>query len=167
MEMCADLIAFPYFLQYGAGMPYTTLSDQVKKLVNAQRSDAFVKEFRTAVREGKIEAADLPTRFTLPKAFTHRGQGETYTRQVKDMVFEMTPAFDTWFADMNTQLATSRRGGTIKPTYENIEAGLVDFKALAASTRQKMEASFTKGQTLGKARKGVAPVKKAAAKKKK
>lgn len=148
-------------------MPYATLSEQVKKLANAQRSDAFVKAFRAAVRDGEIEAADLPARFTLPKEYQRRGEKETYSRAVKDMVFEVTPAYDTWFADMNTQLATARRGGTIKPTYENIEAGLVDFKALAAATRQKMEASYSKGQTLGKSRKGAASGKKAPAKRKK
>ncbi|GHF58507.1 hypothetical protein GCM10017781_38490 [Deinococcus metalli] len=144
-------------------MAYTTLSEQVRKLANAQRSDAFVKEFRAAVRDGTFDAADLPQRFTLPKAFTRRGQDDTYSRDVRDMVFEATPAFDEWFADMNTQLTPARRGGTIKPTYENIEAGLVDFKALAASTREKMQASYTKGQTLGNSRKGAAPAKRGAA----
>ncbi|MFC3919436.1 hypothetical protein ACFOUS_22320 [Deinococcus metalli] len=56
----------PYATNYGVH----TLSEQVRKLANAQRSDAFVKEFRAAVRDGTFDAADLPQRFTLPKAFT-------------------------------------------------------------------------------------------------
>jgi len=39
-------------------------------------------------------------------------------------------------------------------TAEAIEAGLVDFKALAAETRRKMGASFEKGQKLGNSRVG-------------
>ena len=134
-------------------MPYARLSEQVQKLSNPQRSDAFVKAFRTAVREGVIEAADLPQRFTLPKEFSRRGQEGTYNRDVKDMAFEVTAEFEEWFERTNVELATNRRGAKVKPTLENIEAGLVDFKALAAATREKMEASFTKGQKLGSSRK--------------
>ena len=47
-------------------MLYITLSAQVKKLHNPQRSDAFVKQLRVSVREGDILAADLPARFELP-----------------------------------------------------------------------------------------------------
>ncbi|MFC4638455.1 hypothetical protein [Deinococcus hohokamensis] len=137
-------------------MPYAKLSEQIQKLANPQRSDAFVKQFRNAVREGDIEAADLPSRFTLPKQFSRRGQNETYQRDVKDMVFEVTPAFEKWFESINSELATNRRGAKVKPTLENIEAGLIDFKELAAATRQKMEASYAKGQTLGNSRKGAA-----------
>ncbi|WP_180970061.1 hypothetical protein [Deinococcus planocerae] len=48
-------------------MPYTTLSEEVKKLSNPQRSDAFVRQVREAIRTGEIEAAQVPGRFTLPK----------------------------------------------------------------------------------------------------
>ncbi|CAM3427615.1 hypothetical protein DEDE109153_16530 [Deinococcus deserti] len=137
-----------------------TLSEQVQKLTNPQRSDAFVKAFRTAVREGIIEAAELPQRFTLPKEFSRRGQEGTYNRDVKDMAFEVTPEFEEWFERTNMELATNRRGAKVKPTLENIEAGLIDFKALAAATREKMEASFSKGQKLGNSRKKTAVVKK-------
>jgi hypothetical protein len=47
-------------------MPYLKLSDQVGKLTNPQRSDTFVKAFRTAVREGQFEAIDIKSRFELP-----------------------------------------------------------------------------------------------------
>ncbi|GGK35987.1 hypothetical protein GCM10008955_32440 [Deinococcus malanensis] len=146
-------------------MTYAKLSDQVKKLTNPQRSDAFVKQFRNAVREGEIEAADLPGRFTLPKEFTRRGQEGTYSRDVKDMVFEVTPEFEEWFDNVNAELATNRRGAKVRPTLENIEAGLVDFRALAAATREKMEASFAKGQKLGSSRKGTAVGRKPATRK--
>jgi hypothetical protein len=75
------------------------------------------------------------------------------------MIFETSPAFDTWFEEINRQLATARAGGTLKPTMENIEAGLVDFKALAAETRRKMQGSFDKGQKLGHSRKGTKQIK--------
>lgn len=133
-------------------MPYITLSDQVKKLHNPQRSDTFVKQLRTAVREGDVMAADLPARFSLPKQYTKRGSDATYNRTVKDMVIDATPAFEAWFETVNRELTPSRAGGRIKVSAEAIEAGLVDFKALAAQTRERMGASFKKGQALGKSR---------------
>ena len=143
-------------------MPYARLSEHVLKLSNPQRSDAFVKAFRTAVREGVIEAAELPQRFTLPKEFSRRGQEGTYNRDVKDMAFEVTPEFDEWFERTNLELASNRRGAKVKPSMENIEAGLIDFRALAAATREKMEASFSKGQKLGNSRKKAPEAKQAA-----
>jgi len=134
-------------------MPYITLSDQIKKLHNPQRSDAFVKQLRDAIREGDIDAAGTPGRFELPKKFTKRG-GETYTRTAKDLIIDGTPAFEAWFAKVNKELTPTRANGKIKVTAEAIEAGLVDFKALAAETRKKMGASFEKGQRLGSSRAG-------------
>ena len=133
-------------------MPYITLSEQVKKLHNPQRSDAFVKLLRSAVREGEVMAADLPARFDLPKQYARRGEREKYTRKVRDMVIDATPKFETWFDQTNVELSPARTGGRIKVSLESVEAGLVDFKALAAETRKKMGASFSKGQALGKGR---------------
>lgn len=133
-------------------MPYKRLSEQVRELTNPQRSDSFIKLFREAVREGKIEGAYLPERFTLPKAFTKRGTEGTYQRDAKEMLFDANAKFEKWFDQVNRDLAVSRRGSALKPTAENIEAGLVDFKALAAETRKKMQASYEKGQALGKGR---------------
>jgi hypothetical protein len=151
-------------------MPYVTLSDQIKKLHNAQRSDAFVKQLRVSVREGDITAADLPARFELPKQYARRGSNTTHTRTVKDMVIDATPDFEAWFENVNKELSPARSGGKIKVSAESIEAGLVDFQALAAETRKKMSASFSKGQALGKSRAGTgttkAAVKKPAAKRK-
>jgi len=135
-------------------MPYITLSDQIKKLHNPQRSDAFVKQLRNAVREGDIDAADLQVRFDLPKRFAKRGTDETYTRKVRDMIIHVTPAFEEWFENTNRELTPSRNGGRIKVSVETIESGLVDFKSLAAATRKKMDASFNKGQALGHSRAG-------------
>ena len=140
-------------------MSYVKLSDQVSKLTNPQRSDTFVKAFRNAVREGQFEATDIKARFELPKQFSKRGSDQPYTRTRRDMIFETSPEFGTWFEEINRQLASSRAGGILKPTIENIEAGLVDFRALAAETRRKMQGSFNKGQALGHSRKGVKPTK--------
>ncbi|ULH17346.1 hypothetical protein MF271_19340 (plasmid) [Deinococcus sp. KNUC1210] len=133
-------------------MPYITLSDQIKKLGNSQRSDSFVKKLREAVREGEIDAADLPGhRFELPKQFSKRGSTETYSRTVRDMIIDGTPEFEAWFQEANKDLS-STRSGKIRVSAENIDAGLVDFKALAAQTRARMQASQSKGQALGKGR---------------
>lgn len=133
-------------------MTFRKLSEQVTYLTNPQRSDTFVKLFRNAVREGKFEGAYMPERFTLPKAFSRRGGGASYSREAKEMLFELSASFDKWFDETNRELAASRKGGKIKPSVEAIEAGLVDFKAMAAETRQKMQASYKKGQSLGKSR---------------
>lgn len=135
-------------------MPYKTLSQQLQELPDPQRSDAFVKRFREAVREGRIEAAELPERFTLPKQFRRRGGEEGYQRQGREMVFEVTPEVEGWLEQTAQELATApRRGrGQPKPSVEAIESGEVDFKALAARTREKMQASFEKGQALGQSR---------------
>ncbi len=139
-------------------MPYARLSEQVQKLSNPQRSDAFVKQFRNAVRDGAFDAADLPERFTLPKEFRKRGSDETSRKDVKDMVFDVTPAFDEWFESVDQELAAAPTRGSAKPkvTLENVESGAVDFRALAEETRRKMQASFEKGQALGNTRKATA-----------
>lgn len=133
-------------------MTYKKLSEQVQQLSNAQRSDTFVKMFRDAVRQGKIKAAYLPERFTLPKQFSRRGKAGHYERDSKEMMFEVTPAFEKWFEQTNRELAAARKGGTIKPTMEAVQAGLVDFNKMASETRKKMQASYEKGQALGKSR---------------
>lgn len=144
-------------------MTYSKLSEQVQKLSNPQRSDAFVKQFREAVRTGEFEAADLPERFTLSKDFRRRGTEDTYQRQVKDMVLEVTPEFEAWFESTDKELATSaRRTARPKLSLETVESGAIDFKALAEETRRKMQASYEKGQALGNSRK--APAKRAAPK---
>jgi len=133
-------------------MAYKKLSEQIHELTNPQRSDTFVKLFREAVREGKFDAMHMPERFTLPKAFNRRGAEGTYQRDTKEMLFEVTSDFEKWFEQTNEELAATRRVGNVKPTVENIEAGLVDFKVLAEETRRKMQASYEKGHALGKSR---------------
>lgn len=147
-------------------MAYEKLSAQVEQLTNPQRSDAFVKQFRNAVREGKIEAADLPERFELPKEYRRRGADETYSRSMKDMVVDVTPAYKKWFDGVNEELSTvTRRTAAPKASLESVESGDVDFAAMVEETRRKMQASFAKGQTLGNARKAAAkPATKPAAK---
>ncbi|WP_161884050.1 hypothetical protein [Deinococcus alpinitundrae] len=147
-------------------MTYLKLSEQVAKLANPQRSDSFVKAFKEAVRAGQFEAAYMNTeRFQLPKEFSRRNSDETYSRSVREMIFEGNPEFDAWFDEVNRGLAATRTGGKIKTSIESINSGLVDFKALAAETRQRMQASYDKGQQLGSSRAGrKAAPKKAAAK---
>lgn len=135
-------------------MAYIKLSEQLQHLTNPQRSDAFVRLFREAVRVGTFDAVRLPERFTLPKQFRRRGTEGQYQRDTREMLFEPTPAFQAWFEATNQALAPARAGGRVKPTVEAIEAGLFDFKAMAAETRRKMEASHSKGQALGRGRLG-------------
>lgn len=143
------------------GMPYVKLSEQVQALSKPLRSDAFIRLFREAVRVGAFDAADLPARFELPKQFRRRGKDDIYAKAVRDMVFEPTPAFETWFAETNAALTADRRGARApKLSVEAIEAGLMDFKALAQETRRKLEASYIKGQAVGNSRKKT-PAKKA------
>ncbi|MDR6221349.1 hypothetical protein [Deinococcus soli (ex Cha et al. 2016)] len=133
-------------------MAYKKLSEQVMELSNPQRSDTFVKLFQEAVRSGKIDGAYLPERFTMPKQFTRRGSTDTYRRDTREMIFDHTPDFDAWFEETNRDLAAARRGGNIKPSMEAVESGLVDFQTMVEETRRKMQASFEKGQALGKGR---------------
>ncbi len=133
-------------------MAYKKLSEQVMELSNPQRSDTFVKLFQEAVRSGKIDGAYLPERFTMPKQFTRRGSTDTYQRDTREMIFDHTPDFEAWFDETNRELAAARRGGNIKPSMEAVESGLVDFQTMVEETRRKMQASFEKGQALGKGR---------------
>ncbi|WP_043805036.1 hypothetical protein [Deinococcus gobiensis] len=139
-------------------MSYEKLSAQMDNLTNPQRSDAFYKQFRDAVRQGEIEAADLPARFELPKEYRRRGAEGSYTRTVKDMVVNVTPAYKKWFDSVNETLATTtRRAATPKASLEAVESGAVDFAAMVEETRRKMAASYSKGQALGNARKAAKP----------
>ncbi len=131
-------------------MAYFKLSEQVQKLSHPQRSDAFIRQFVIAVRDGRIEAAVLPgVRFKLPKQFKRRGESDaTYSKTAREMMFEATPEFEAWFQETEAQLGTGR---VAKPrvSVETIESGAVDFKALAAQTRQRLEDRYRKGQQLG------------------
>ena len=147
-----------HHLELGVRQPYSKsmykrLSEQVQSLVNPQRSDTFIKRFREAVRTGQIKAINLPSeRFTMPKQYTRRGKTGTYQKDTKEMLFEVTPEFEAWFEEQNKDLAVSRQGGQVKVTEETLAAGLVDFGALARETQAKMQASYEKGQLLGKSR---------------
>lgn len=138
-------------------MPYSKLSEQVEKLTNPQRSDMFVRRFRDAVREGDIDAANLPGRFTLPKEYKRRGAEGSYNREVREMVVDVTPAYTKWFDSINEELSTNpRRAAAPRPSLEAVEAGEVDFAAMVEETRRKLASSYEKGQTLGNSRKAAA-----------
>ena len=49
-----------------------------------------MKLFKAAVREGKIEAMDLPERFTMPKVYVRRGAEGSYQRDTRDMLYDAT-----------------------------------------------------------------------------
>lgn len=130
-------------------MEYRKLSEQVALLSNPQKSEAFIKAFRNAVREGQFDAADAPGRFDLPKEFQRRG-GETYRRRAKEMILVVTPEFEAWFAEMNTRLQAR---GTHKPqALEAYQSGELDFMAAVERTRNQMRERAKHGQTLGKGR---------------
>lgn len=133
-------------------MAFRKLSDQVQNLSNPQRSDTFVKLFRAAVREGRFDAAYIPERFELPKQYARRGSEERYSKDSKDMVFEVTPEFEHWFENIDKDLTGNRRTTRVKPSLEAFESGDLDFRALAEETRRKMDASYKKGQNLGQSR---------------
>lgn len=133
---------------------YKRLSDQVGELVNPQRSDTFVRSFKEEVRQGHVKALYLPgERFTLPKEYRHRGGDDVYQKETREMLFEVTPEFEEWFEEENKRLSTARQGGQIKITEETIAGGLIDFDALAQQTQEKLNATFKRGQELGKSRK--------------
>jgi hypothetical protein len=130
---------------------YLKLSEQVQKLNNPQRSDAFLKRFQQAVREGKIEAVTLAgVHFELPKQFKRSGTGGgTYYKSAREMLFEATPEFAAWFAEINAQLGEDKQPQP-QVSLETIESGAVDFQVLAAATRQRIQASYLKGQQVGR-----------------
>jgi hypothetical protein len=139
------------FFMSGWAMSYQKLSEVLALLDNPQRSDRFVKHLKAAVLEGQIDAVYLPERFTLPKEFGRRGAEGKYQRSAREMLVEVTPAFERWLVETSVALA-SRRSVRAVVSAQSIEAGEVDFKALAEATRRKMQASYEKGQALGLSR---------------
>ncbi|MEF2277172.1 hypothetical protein V3W47_02600 [Deinococcus sp. YIM 134068] len=133
-------------------MAYKRLSEQLQELSNPQRSDALVRAFREAVRTGEIEATELPERFTMPKEFKRRGAEGTYQREAREMLFEPSPKIEKWFEEKNQEYAAAPRRGRVRASVEAIESGELDFKSLAEETRRRMQASYEKGQALGKSR---------------
>lgn len=134
-------------------MAYRKLSELVNDLENPQQSDTFVKLFKAAVRDGRIVATDLPERFTMPRNFTRRGVEGTYQRDAREMLYEVAPKVEKWVEETRAALAQARtRTRKVKLTSEAAESGEVDFKALAAETRRKMQSRHENGQKLGQGR---------------
>ncbi|WP_034342425.1 hypothetical protein [Deinococcus misasensis] len=134
-------------------MKLQKLSEAVSGLNHPQRSDQFVRAFRNAVRDEIFDAAEIEGRFELPKEYSRRSSGETYKRQAKEMIFEVTPAYQKWYEEVIQDLNSTKRQKRVKPTLEAYAAGTLDFKAAAAATREKMKASEQKGKKLGSSRK--------------
>lgn len=130
-------------------MEYRKLSEQVALLSNPQKSEAFIKAFRNAVREGQFDAADAPGRFELPKDFKRRN-GEIYRRRAKEMILVVTPEFEVWFAEMDAQLQP--KGVSKLPALEAYASGELDFMAAVERTRNQMRERAGHGQKLGKGR---------------
>lgn len=136
-------------------MPYRTLSEWTQELGQPQQSDTFVQLFRAAVREGRLSAAELPQRFTLPKV-NRQGQA----RSLKDMAFEDTPEAQRWFEETRARLSArpSRSLRVARLSAESVEAGVHDFAALAQATRERLQSRYERGQQLAASRRpGPAP----------
>lgn len=133
-------------------MELSKLSEQVARLRNPQKSDAFVRQFRGAVRDGIFDATDAPGRFELPKRFSRRGSDETYTRSSREMIVAVTPEFEAWFTAVDAELSLQGRRNRPVPTTEAYESGELDFGAAVEETRRKMQERFEKGQRLGSGR---------------
>jgi hypothetical protein len=133
-------------------MTYRTLSEQIGQLDNPQRSDQFVKLFRSAVADGNFDATDIGERFQLPKVYARRGKEGSYQKDVRDMVFVPGDEFDAWFDRVNTELSRNKRQPKVKPSLTAYTSGQLDFAAAALETRAKMQASRAKGQKLGATR---------------
>ncbi|MFB9990878.1 hypothetical protein ACFFLM_02620 [Deinococcus oregonensis] len=132
-------------------MKYQKLSEVIAILDNPQRSDRFVKHLKTAVREGEIDAVYLPERFSLPKDVQRRSAEGKSQRSVREMLIEVTPAFERWLVETSVALARRRNVRTVVNA-QSIEAGEVDFQALVEETRRQMQASYEKGRVLGSSR---------------
>lgn len=146
-------------------MLYVTLSELLTRLHDPQCSDTFLSLLRAQVKDRRVLAANLPGRCDVPQTHT-RKTGETYTRTVRDMVIDGTPAFEAWFKDVNTALHPAhrppprpRRPNTVLSP-ETAEAGLVNFGWRVAKTRRTLTAEHEWSET----QKRIRAAKRAAAK---
>lgn len=133
-------------------MVYRKLSELVTELNNPQQSEIFVKLFKAAVREGKIDAMDLAERFTMPKVYNRRGAEGTYQRDTRDMLYDNDAKAEAWVqATLETlsKAKTSARMPKVKIGKEAVESGAIDFQAAVEETRRKMQAKYEKGHQLG------------------
>lgn len=136
-------------------MAYRKLSELVAELDNPQQSETFVKLFRAAVRDGKLDAMDLPERFTMPKVYARRGTSGTYQRDTRDMLYDASAKAEAWFESTKELMAkdkASTRKRRVKPSLEAVESGAIDFQAAVEETRRKMQLKYEKGQQLGMSR---------------
>lgn len=136
-----------------ADKKYLQLSEVVNDhLINKQRADTFIKEFKSAVNDREFKAAPLPsTRFTQPKLFRHREGQTSYQKETKDYAIENSPAFHEWYAETNRRLTASREG-TVKVNMDTINGGLINFDDLFEAEASRLSRAKLKGATLGKTR---------------
>lgn len=93
-------------------MPYVTLGEMLARLDDPQKSEAFLRMFHAHVRERRVTAANLPTRFELPQRYVTK-TGEPRIRTRRDMVIDSNAEFERWFKqaneDLNAGLVPPRR----------------------------------------------------------
>lgn len=137
-------------------MTYRKLSELVLDVQDSQKTELFVRLFRNAVREGLIEAAELPgQRFVLPQLKRIRGSdGQTRQVEAREMVVKVTPALEGWMTQTLAEIESMGAGRRVrvKPSIEAIKEGAVDFEELARATRARMQNRFERGRQLGESR---------------
>ncbi len=135
-------------------MAYRKLSELVSELNNPQQSDTFIKLFKAAVREGKVDAMELPERFTMPKVYNRRGAEGSYQRNAREMLYDDNAKAEAWIQATVETLSKAKTPRThkVKISIENVENGEIDFQAAVEETRRKMQAKYEKGYQLGMSR---------------
>lgn len=122
---------------------YRTLEDLSHQLKRPGSSLTFLKAFRNEVRQGHIDGAYLPGKFTLPGSTS---SGTQRLRQHRNMIYLHTDQVEQWFTNFNA----SQQRLTVKVTAEAVINGDVNFQDLVQKTRQAMQQRYDHGQTLGR-----------------
>ncbi|MDR6218281.1 hypothetical protein [Deinococcus soli (ex Cha et al. 2016)] len=140
-------------------MPYQTLDLVLNNLNDKGRSAKFMKLLHSAVREGRVDAAYLPGRVEIPA--TTRSNSAA-PRTSRNMIIEITPAFDAWFAEVNAELTGPERKPAV--TLEAFESGELSFEQYVQETRRLLNSKYERGQQLGRSTKAAREAKTRSAK---
>lgn len=120
-----------------ANSEMTKLSELLSQLKKGSPS-RYVREFRTAIIDGRVRAVELADRFKIPA--TKKG-GKP--REVTEYAAMNTPELRAWHEATLSRLA---RGNTNAPTWEDVQAGRVTFEDLEQRTRERLEAARVKAK---------------------